>query len=57
MSNQLLDEGAFVIGFGYPVVPKGAARIRCQISPAHERNHLDRSLEALARVGRSLGVI
>lgn len=57
MSNQLLDEGAFVIGFGYPVVPKGVARIRCQISAAHEREHLDRALAALDRVGKSLGVI
>ncbi len=57
MSNELLDEGAFVIGFGYPVVPKGAARIRCQISAAHDREHLDRALDALDRVGKSLGVI
>jgi glycine C-acetyltransferase len=57
MSSQLLDEGAFVIGFGYPVVPKGVARVRCQISAAHEREHLDRSLEALDRVGKRLGVI
>ena len=57
MSNRLLSEGAFVIGFGYPVVPKGVARIRCQISAAHERAHLDRALDALGRVGKSLGVI
>ena len=57
MSNQLLDEGAFVIGFGYPVVPKGVARIRCQISAAHEREHLDRALGALDRVGRKLGIL
>ncbi|MEE8446767.1 MAG: glycine C-acetyltransferase [Gemmatimonadota bacterium] len=57
LSNQLLDEGVFVIGFGFPVVPKGQARIRCQISAAHERKHLDRALDALKSVGRRLGVV
>jgi glycine C-acetyltransferase len=57
MSRELLDEGVFVIGFGFPVVPKGEARIRCQISAAHDTEHLDRALEALATVGRRLGVI
>ena len=57
LSNQLLDEGVFVIGFGFPVVPKGQARIRCQISAAHEREHLDRALDALKNVGRRLGVV
>ncbi|MFQ5889140.1 MAG: glycine C-acetyltransferase [Gemmatimonadota bacterium] len=57
MSTQLLDEGAFVIGFGYPVVPHGVARVRCQISAAHRREHLDRALGALEKVGRRLGVI
>ncbi len=57
LSNQLLDEGVFVIGFGFPVVPKGQARIRCQISAAHEREHLDRALDALKSVGRRLGVV
>ncbi len=57
LSNQLLDEGVFVIGFGFPVVPKGQARIRCQISAAHDREHLDRALEALKNVGRRLGVV
>jgi len=57
LSNQLLDEGVFVIGFGFPVVPKGQARIRCQISAGHERKHLDRALDALKNVGRRLGVV
>jgi len=57
LSNQLLDEGVFVIGFGFPVVPKGQARIRCQISAGHEREHLDRALDALKKVGRRIGVV
>jgi len=57
MSRELLDEGVFVIGFGFPVVPKGEARIRCQVSAAHEIEHLDRALSALGSVGKRLGVI
>ncbi len=57
LSRQLLDEGVFVIGFGFPVVPRGEARIRCQISAAHEREHLDAALSALKKVGGSLGLI
>ena len=57
MSRELLDEGVFVIGFGFPVVPKGEARIRCQVSAAHETAPLDRALEALEVVGKRLGVI
>lgn len=57
LSRELLPEGVFVIGFGYPVVPKGVARIRCQVSAAHERAHLDRALTALDKVGKRLGVI
>jgi glycine C-acetyltransferase len=57
LSNQLLSEGVFVIGFGFPVVPKGEARIRCQISASHEREHLDRALDALKKVGGKLGLI
>ena len=53
----MLDEGVFVIGFGFPVVPKGEARIRCQVSAAHEIGHLDRALAALDKVGKRLGVI
>jgi glycine C-acetyltransferase len=55
-SERLLDEGVFVTGFGYPVVPEGTARIRVQMSAAHERSQLDAALEAFERVGRELGV-
>ena len=54
---ELLDEGIYVIGFFYPVVPQGEARIRVQVSAAHQRKHLDRAIEAFARVGRNLNVI
>ena len=57
MADKLLGEGIYVIGFSFPVVPKGAARIRTQISAAHERAHLDRAIAAFAKVGRALGVI
>ncbi len=57
MSKVLLDEGVFVIGFGYPVVPHGTARIRCQLSAAHEIEHLDAALDAMKRVGTQLGII
>ncbi len=57
MSRMLLDEGVFVIGFGYPVVPHGTARIRCQVSAAHETQHLDAVLDAMKRVGTQLGII
>ncbi|HET8634220.1 MAG TPA: glycine C-acetyltransferase [Gemmatimonadales bacterium] len=57
MSGMLLDEGVFVTGFGYPVVPQGQARVRCQISAAHSRNDLDQALTAFKKVGRQLGLI
>jgi len=57
LSRQLLDEGVFVIGFGFPVVPHGEARIRCQVSAGHARAHLDRALSALKTVGTRLGLI
>jgi glycine C-acetyltransferase len=57
MSEMLLGEGVFVIGFGYPVVPHGSARIRCQISAAHEIEHLDAALAAMKKVGSKLGVV
>jgi len=57
MSEELLEEGVFVTGFGYPVVPQGQARVRCQISAAHNRDHLDRALAAFQAVGRRLGLI
>jgi glycine C-acetyltransferase len=48
---RLLDEGIYVIGFYYPVVPKGQARIRVQLSAAHEKEHLDKALEAFRKLG------
>ncbi|NNG15504.1 MAG: glycine C-acetyltransferase [Gemmatimonadales bacterium] len=57
MSDLLLDAGVFVTGFGYPVVPKGEARVRCQISAVHTREDLDQALEAFDHVGRRLEVI
>lgn len=57
MARQLYVEGIYVIGFFYPVVPKGQARIRVQLSAAHEKHHLDRALEAFQKVGKKLGVI
>lgn len=56
-ARKLLDEDVYVIGFFYPVVPKGLARIRVQISSAHTREHLDRAIRGFAKVGRELGVI
>ena len=56
-ARRLLDEGIYVIGFFYPVVPQGEARIRVQLSAAHERQHLDRAIEAFTQVGRELGVL
>ncbi len=56
LSRELLREGVFVTGFGYPVVPQGQARIRCQISAAHSREDLDQALDAIRRVGRKLGL-
>ncbi len=57
MANMLLDEGIYVIGFFYPVVPKEKARIRVQLSAAHERQHLDLAIEAFTKVGKALNVI
>jgi glycine C-acetyltransferase len=57
MSDALLNEGVFVTGFGYPVVPQGQARVRCQISAAHTREHLERAIAAFKKVGNQLGVI
>ncbi|NPA45803.1 MAG: glycine C-acetyltransferase [Chlorobi bacterium] len=57
MADELLDEGIYVIGFFYPVVPKGKARIRVQLSAAHEKEHLDRALAAFEKVGRRHGLI
>jgi len=57
MAEMLLDRGIYVIGFYYPVVPKGQARIRVQISAVHERHHLQRAVQAFTEVGKELGVI
>jgi glycine C-acetyltransferase len=57
MSELLLDEGVFVTGFGYPVVPQGHARIRCQLSAAHTRDDMDFALAAFKRVGGKLGLV
>jgi glycine C-acetyltransferase len=54
---RLLDEGIYVIGFYYPVVPKGQARIRVQLSAAHEKEHLDKAIDAFVSVGKKLQVI
>ncbi len=57
MSDLLLDEGVFATGFGFPVVPQGQARVRCQISAAHTTDDLDQAIAAFVRVGRKLKVI
>jgi glycine C-acetyltransferase len=57
MADALLSEGVYVIGFSYPVVPKGKARIRTQMSAAHTESQIDRALAAFGRVGRTLGVV
>ena len=57
MADKLLEEGIYVIGFFYPVVPKEQARIRVQLSAAHEQEHLDKAIAAFTKVGRELGVI
>jgi glycine C-acetyltransferase len=57
MSDMLLGEGIFVTGFGYPVVPQGHARVRCQLSAAHTKADLDFAIEAFRRVGAKLKLI
>ena len=56
-ADKLLDEGIYVIGFFYPVVPQGQARIRVQLSAAHTQEHLDRAIAAFTKVGKELGVL
>jgi glycine C-acetyltransferase len=56
MSGELLDRGVYVSGFGFPVVPQGAARLRCQISAAHTREHLDTAIEAIVALAEKYGV-
>ena len=57
MADAMLAEGIYVIGFAYPVVPKGLARIRVQISAGHEPEHIDAAITAFAKVGRAMGVV
>ena len=57
MANELLNEGIYVVGFSYPVVPKGLARIRTQISAAHSKQDLERAVSAFIKIGKKLGVI
>jgi glycine C-acetyltransferase len=57
ISRKLLEEGVFVTGFGYPVVSEGTARIRVQLSAAHEREHMDRAVEAFRKVGKDVGLL
>jgi glycine C-acetyltransferase len=57
LADRLLELGVYVIGFSYPVVPMGKARIRTQMSAGHTREHLDRAIEAFTTAGRELGLI
>ncbi|WP_457616640.1 glycine C-acetyltransferase [Lutibacter sp.] len=57
MAQKLLEEGIYVIGFFYPVVPKGKARIRVQLSASHTKEHLDKAISAFTKVGKNLGVL
>jgi glycine C-acetyltransferase len=57
MGKALLEEGVYVSGFGFPVVPQGQARLRCQVSAAHERSDLDRAVDAFRKVGKKFGAI
>ena len=57
LSDELLDEGIYVIGFSHPVVPMGKARIRTQLSAAHTKEHIDHAVESFIKVGKKLGVL
>jgi len=57
MAASLLEEGIYVIGFFFPVVAKGQARIRVQLSAAHERHHLDKAIAAFTKIGKQLGIL
>jgi glycine C-acetyltransferase len=57
VARDMLERGIYVIGFSYPVVPKGQARIRVQVSAAHEKDHLDRAIQAFTEVGKARGII
>ena len=56
-AEKLLEKGIYVIGFFFPVVPKGKARIRVQISAAHENHHLEKAIQAFTEIGKELGVL
>ena len=56
-ADRLLEEGIYVIGFSYPVVPKDQARIRVQLSAAHETEHLDKAIQAFTSVAKELGIL
>ncbi len=56
-ADRLLEEGIYVIGFFFPVVPKGQARIRVQLSAAHEPEHIEKAIAAFTKVGKELGVL
>jgi len=56
-ASKLLEEGIYVIGFFFPVVPQGKARIRVQLSAAHDKSHLDKAISAFLKVGNELGII
>jgi glycine C-acetyltransferase len=57
MADRLLERGIYVIGFSFPVVPQGQARVRCQVSAGHTREHLEMAIAAFTKVGRTLGVL
>ena len=57
LASRMLEEGIYVVGFFFPVVPKGQARIRVQISAAHERHHLDKAIESFTKAGKELGIL
>jgi glycine C-acetyltransferase len=57
MADRMLEEGVYVIGFSYPVVPKGQARIRVQMSAAHSEQDVDHAVAAFAKVGREMNII
>ena len=57
MAGRMLEKGIYVVGFSFPVVPKGQARIRTQMSAAHTKDHLDRAIEAFIDTGRELDII
>ena len=57
MADKLLEEGIYVIGFFFPVVPKDQARIRVQLSAAHTKEHLDKAIAAFTKVGREMKII